>query len=106
MKGVRGVCTAGKHVTIYYIMIKYMGRSVIYVQYMPVNPIKYGIKVFAFCCTIYTIIIGFKVYVGQEDDSDKTALVICDDLVKEAGITSARGRTLYKRQLLHIGGAR
>ena len=95
MKGMRGVLTSVNNVTIYESMIKYMGRDTTYILYMHAKPIKYGIKVFAFCCTIYTIIIGFKVYVGQEDDSDKTALVICDDLVKEAGITSARGRTLY-----------
>ena len=95
MKGVRGVCTAGKHVTIYYIMIKYMGRSVTYVQYMPVNPIKHDIKVFAIFCAISEILLGLKVYVGQEDDSYNTVRLICDDIVKEAALTSVRGRTLY-----------
>ena len=54
MKGMRGVCTAGKHVTIDKSMIKYMGRAITYAQYMPAKPIKYGIKVFAVCCAFYT----------------------------------------------------
>ena len=76
-------------------MIKYMGRSITYVKYMPEKLIKHGIKVFAICCDLSTIILGLKFYVGQEDNSDKTALGICDDMVKEAGLTNARGRTLY-----------
>ena len=62
---------------------------------MRAKPIKHGIKVFAIFCALSTIILGFKVYVGQEDDSNNTALGICDDMVKEAGLTSARGGTLY-----------
>ena len=50
---------------------------------------------FSICCALSTILIGFKVYVGQEDDSDNTALGICEGLVKEAGLTSDRGWTLY-----------
>ena len=95
MKGMRGVWTSGKHVTIKESMIKYMVRAIIYVQYMPEKPTKHGIKVFYICCDLSTIILGLKFYVGQEDNSDKTALGICDDMVKEAGLTNARGRTLY-----------
>ena len=36
-----------------------------------------------------------KVYVGQEDDYDNTALGVFDELVKEARLNSARGRTIY-----------
>jgi hypothetical protein len=31
-------------------MIKYMGRFVSFVQYMPAKPIKHGIKMYALCC--------------------------------------------------------
>jgi hypothetical protein len=31
-------------------MIKYMGRFVLFIQYMPAKPIKHGIKVYALCC--------------------------------------------------------
>ena len=95
MKGVRGVWNSGKHVTIDDSMIKYMVRAITYVQYMPEKSIKHGIKVFDICCALSTILLGFKVYVGQEGNSDNTALGICDDLVKEAGLNSVRGRTLY-----------
>ena len=81
-----------------------MGKAIPYVQYMPTKSIKHGIKVFAICCAISTIIIVFKVYVGQYNDSDNIALGICDELVKEAGVTKARGRTLYTRKILHVDG--
>ena len=95
MKGMRGVWTSGKHVTIKESMIKYMVRAIIYVQYMPEKPTKYGIKVFYIFCDLSTIILGFKVYVGQEDNYDNTSLGICDELLKESGINSARGKMLY-----------
>ena len=46
-KDMRGVWTAVSHVTIENSMIKFMGRAVTYVQYVPTKPIKHGIKVFA-----------------------------------------------------------
>ena len=61
MKGMRGVWTSGKYITIDESMIKYTGRSITYVQYMTARPIKHGIKVFAICCALSTIILGFKV---------------------------------------------
>ena len=87
----RSVWNARKHVTIDEIMIKYMGRAISYFHYMPAKPIKHGIKAFVICCALSTILLAFKVYVGREDDSDNTALGICDELVNVAGITSARG---------------
>ena len=46
-------------------MIKYMGRAITFVQYMPLKPIKHGIKVFAFFCAYTGHIIGFEVYLGK-----------------------------------------
>ena len=77
MKGIRRAWTAGKHVTIDESMIRYMGRAVAFVQYMPAKPIKHGIKVFAICCSMSAVLLGFKVYVGKEDGLDGTALGIC-----------------------------
>ena len=61
MKGMRGVWTARKHVTIVESMVKCMGRAITYIQYVPAKPINHGIKAFAICCALYTILIGFKV---------------------------------------------
>ena len=91
----RGECTDRNHVNIDSNMIKYMVRAVTYFKYMPKKPTKDGIKVFSIFCALCAIILGLKVYVGQEDYSDNIALVICDDLVKESGITRFRGLTLY-----------
>ena len=63
-------------------MIKYMGKAISYIQYVPEKPIKHGIKVFAICCDIYAILLCFKVYIGQKNDSNNTALVIFGELVK------------------------
>ena len=46
-KDMRGVWTAVSHVTIENSMIKFMGRAVTYVQYMPIKTIKNVITVFA-----------------------------------------------------------
>ena len=96
MKGMRSVWSAGKYITIDESMIRYMRRAVGYVQYTPAKPIKHGIKVFAVCCAISAVILAFEVFVGKEDeDRDNTALGVCDQLVKDVELTSARGRVLY-----------
>ena len=82
IKGTRGVRTARKYVTIDESAIKYIGRSVTYVKYMTGKSIKHGIKVFAICCALYVILLGIKVYIVQEDDSDNTDMGICGELIK------------------------
>ena len=62
---------------------------------MPAKPIKHGIKMFDICCALSAILLGFKVYVGQEEDSNYIDLGIYGELVKEAGTTSVRGKMLY-----------
>ena len=95
MEGMKKSWTAGKHVTIDESMIRYMGRAISYVQYMPAKPIKHGIKVFALCCAFSAVILAFKVYVGKEDETDGTAVGVCNDLCIDAGLTESRGRVLY-----------
>jgi hypothetical protein len=95
MNGMKNSWTAGKHVTIDESMIRYMGRAISYVQYIPAKPIKHGIKVFALCCAFSAVILAFKVYVGKEDDADGTAVGICNELCVDAGLTESSGRTLY-----------
>jgi len=41
------------------------------------------------------VILAFKVYVGKEDDTDGSAVAVCNDLCVDAGLTGARGRVLY-----------
>jgi hypothetical protein len=96
MKGMRLAWTAGKHVTIDESMIRYMGRAVSYIQYMPAKPIKHGIKVFCLCCAVSAALLSFEIYVGKEDEErDNSALAVCDRLVNAAGLTGNRGRVLY-----------
>ncbi|KAL9183005.1 hypothetical protein ACHAXT_004792, partial [Thalassiosira profunda] len=71
---------AGKYVVIDKSMIRYKGRAVAFVQYMPAKPIKHGLG---------------KVYAGKGgDSSDGTAVGICNNLAIGAGLTGARGRVL------------
>jgi len=85
---------AVKHVAIDDSMIRYMGHAVLYMQYMPGKPIQHSITIFALCWAFSAVILSFKVYVGNEDDSDGTAVSVCDDLIKDAGLTGPRGRVL------------
>ena len=65
IKGMQKAWTAGRHVLIDESMIRYMGRAISYVQYIPAKPIKHGIKVFALCCAMSAVILAFKVYVEK-----------------------------------------
>jgi len=95
MKGMRKSWITGKHVMIDKSMTQYMGRAILYVQYMTAKPIKHGIKVFTLCCAFSAIILSFKVYFGKEDDYDGTDVSVCDKLVDDVGLTIARGQILY-----------
>jgi hypothetical protein len=66
MAGIRAALTAGKHITVNESMIRYMGRAVTYVQYVPAKAIKHGVKVFCLCCAISAVLLSFKVYVGNQ----------------------------------------
>ena len=87
MDGIRGAWTVGQHITIDESMIKYMGRPVSYIQYMPAKLIKHGIKVYAVFCDIYVVLLGFKICVGKEDNSENTALNVCNGLRRREGLT-------------------
>ena len=93
MKGMRAAWTAGKHVIIGdESMIRYMGRAVSYVQYMPAKPIKHGIKVFCLCCAVSAVLLSFEIYVGKEaENQDNSALAVCDRLVTSTGLIENRG---------------
>ena len=50
-------------------MVKYNGKSVGFVQYLPAKPIKHGIKIFSVCCSYSAFLLGYDVYVGKENNS-------------------------------------
>ena len=94
-EGLSKAWTAGKYVAIDESMIRYMGGAISFVQFMPAKPIKHGIKVFAICCALSAVLIGFEIYVGKEDDSDGSALATCDRLIVKANLHHAKGRILF-----------
>ena len=95
MLGIQRDCVTGKHVTIDESMIYYMDCDVSFVQYMPANPIKHEIKVYALCCEFSAILLAYQVYVGKEDDTENSSVAICHRLCREAGITGKRVHVLY-----------
>ena len=94
MDGLRRAWVAGEKITIDESMIKYSGRAVSYVQYMPKKPIKHGIKVFAVCCAVSACLLGFEIYTACKT-VDQTAIAVVKRLITTAGLTSARGRILF-----------
>ena len=94
MNGMRTAWIAGDKITIDESMIKYAGRAIAFVQFMPAKPIKHGVKVFAVCCAFTAVLIGFEVYVGS-DKIDNSAKAVVGRLLESANLTAARGRVLY-----------
>lgn len=99
MASMRACWVAGDRVTIDESMIRYMGRAVSFVQYMPRKPIKHGLKVFAICCSYSAVMLGFEVYCGaeehNEDKSARSALAVVERLINLAGLRDNKGTTLY-----------
>ena len=95
MKGRMSAWIAGQHVTIDGNMIKYMGHAVSFVKYMPAKPIKHGIKVFALCCTMPAVLLGFYVYCGKEEEVDGGTVNIVTNWFFEVSITGQRGQVLH-----------
>lgn len=95
LKGINRAWTVGQRVTVDESMIRYMGRAVEYVQYMPAKPIKHGIKVYAMCCAVSGIMIAWNVYTGAEEGVVNSTTKICADLAKQANIHNQQGCILY-----------
>ena len=87
----------GEKIAIDESMIKYCGRAISWVQYMPRKPIKHGIKVFALCCSKTGVLVAFLVYTGKATTSeDWSAVGVCDRLIGMSGlINKGIGRILY-----------
>ena len=79
-------------------VIKYMGRTVLFVQYIPKKPIKHGIKVFACCCACTGVLLSFEVYLGKQNvtgTTESSALSIVDQLITNAHLVAVAGCILY-----------
>ena len=79
-------------------MIKYMGRAVPFVQYMPAKPIKHRLKVYCLCCADSAVMLAYQVYAGKKEDEEPQVSVsinICTKLCRDVGLLETRGRVLY-----------
>ena len=87
---------AGERICIDESMIKYMGHAITFIQYLPLKPIKHGVKVFVVTCAYTGFILGFEVYLGKDRNGiDSSAIEVVDRLLCGAGLTSAHGHILY-----------
>ncbi len=97
MKGLRKAWVAGMRITIDESMVKYNGKSVGFVQYLPAKPIKHGIKNFSVCCSYSAFLLGYEVYLGKQnyglDDGSSKNVVL--RLLDQTGLLLTRGRVLY-----------
>ena len=87
--------TLGERVCVDESMIKYMGKYVTFVQYMPAKPIKHGIKVYALCCAFTGYLYGFEIYTGKDHVADGSPKGVISCLLFNAGVVKASGRILY-----------
>jgi len=86
----------GEKISIDESMIKYMGRAVTWVQYMPRKPIKHGIKVFAMCCAVTGYLYAFEVYTGKDNTVDGSAMGVVTRLIQLGGLqNTGTGKILY-----------
>ena len=85
--------TLGKKICVDESMIKYMGRAISWVQYMPAKPIKHGIKVYCLCCAATGMLYAFEIYTGAESGMDGSPTEVVMRLLSSAG--TVFGRILY-----------
>ena len=85
----------GKQICVDESMIKYMGRFVSFIQYMPAKPIKHGIKVYALCCAYTGYLYMFEIYTGKGSTPDGSPTGVVSRLLHGAGATGTSGRILY-----------
>ena len=96
MCSLRNGWIVGKRITIDESMIKYCVRATSFIQYMPKNPIKHGIKVFALCCAYTGYLLGFEVYLGKNvETTDNSALQVVDRLINKSDLIHCKGGILY-----------
>lgn len=95
LSGLQLAWNIGKQVTVNESVIRFVGRAVAFVQYMPVKPIKHGIKFYAMCCGISGIMIDWNVYTESEEGVVNSTTKICADLARRSNLHNQKGRVLY-----------
>ncbi len=91
MKGMKQALTAGMIVTINESTIRYCGRAIAFIQYLPAKPIKHGVKVFVLCCSYFAVLLGFEIFVvsvnkedaSSENKDQNTAIDIVKQLIDQ-----------------------
>lgn len=86
---------AGERVVIDESMIKYKGKAVAFVQFMPAKPVKHGIKVYALCCAETGVLLSFEIYTGRDNTSERGMVELVERLITKCALTNATGRILY-----------
>jgi hypothetical protein len=77
-------------------MIKYMGRFVSFIQYMPAKPIKHGIKVYALCCANAGYLYMFEIYTTRKSRTlDGSPKGVISRLLRGTEAMGTTGRIFY-----------
>ena len=83
---------AGEKICIGESMIKYVGRAIAFIQFMPLKPITHRIKVFLLTCKNHAL--GWEVYLRKDYKIDTSAEAIVLHLRTEVNLTLQSGRIL------------
>jgi hypothetical protein len=96
MDGLRTCWDASDQLTVDESMIKYKGKAIRFVTYLPLKPIKHGIKVYAIVCAYSGVLLGELVAHGRSLTKEKGVKVrIVSDLIQQTGHQKYVGVTVY-----------
>ena len=87
--------TAGGRLVIDESMVRYGGKRIKFIQYMPNKPIKHGIKIFALCDADTGYLIAFRVFTEKRDSDTSKPTAVVLDLLANLGYEAQPGRILY-----------
>ena len=77
-------------------MIKYKGRDIYFIQYIPLKTIKHGMKYFCVLCAYTLVLLGYLIYFVSEDLSyENNAVGIYDRPIYESHLTTERVSIFY-----------
>ena len=85
----------GKYLCIDESMIACKSRAVGFLQYMPMKPVKHGVKVFVGTCATSSYPFAFEVYTGASADVDGSVVSIVTSLLSNLDLERNPGRVLF-----------